>query len=126
MSVVNADRSGLLPAAALTGSFAALWVVLAWNRPGVTFHFGPLVVAAMLPYAYVTMSGRRPSRRLTAAMVGGATATALALAFLLAAVDRMEGPSLLPAGGALAEAVVFAVAGGAIGLLALLRLRGAA
>lgn len=115
------DTAGLTKAGAAAAGFAVLWLVLAWNRPGVTFHFGPLVVAATLPYAYVTFAKRRASASAVVAMANAGIAAALVVTALLASADRMTGSSLLPTGGAALEAIVFALVGGAIGLLALLR-----
>ena len=95
-------------------AFAALWVVLAFSRDGVTYHLAPLLVAAV-PAAGLGIEGAGTVRSLAAWAVGGAT-IALAVTFLLVAVGKLDGPSLLPFGGAAAESVIFSIGGAAMGL----------
>lgn len=99
----------------LMGALGALWAVLAVARDGVTYHLAPLIVAAIpAGFAGLDASERTPDlARL--AFIGAATA--LGISFLLAVMGRMEGPSLLPFGGAEAEAVIFSVGGGLAGWL---------
>ena len=107
----------------------ALWraglygVALAWLYD-TTFHFAPLLVGAVVPLG-VSLAGEPPSfpRRLTAAAAGALLALAATAALALA--GHLDGPSLLPAGGAAAEAVAFSPAGAVIGLvLGMARRRG--
>ena len=89
----------------IAGGLAAVWAVAALVRPSATFHLAPILV--VLTPLLATARDRRIPARLTA----GTVLIALATSLLLAAVDLMRGPSLLPFGGALTEAVVFAAAG---------------
>jgi hypothetical protein len=95
--------------------FAVLWAVLGLATTDVTFHLGPLIVAAAAPL---------PSRhrRVGWAVVG--VALAVSVAMLLAATGAMTGPSLLPFGGALLESVVLAIVGAGMGLVLAGRLSG--
>jgi hypothetical protein len=88
--------------------FALLWVVMSLATKDVTFHLGPLIVAAAAPL---------PSRhrRLAWAVVG--LTMAVGTAMVLAATGAMTGPSLLPFGGALLESVVLAIVGAGLGLV---------
>jgi len=96
-------------------ALASVWVVLGWSYD-TTFHFAPLLVAAVVPLG-VALAGEPPPfpRRLAGAAAGAALALAATTALALG--GRLDGPSLLPAGGAVAEAVAFSLAGAAVGLV---------
>jgi len=83
--------------------FALIWAVAAVVSPTTTFHLGPLIVAV----SPVLFSDRRSATRLIPAGLGIAAVTSLALA----ASGSLQGPTLLPWGGALAESLVFAAVG---------------
>lgn len=91
---------------------AALWVALAVIRDATTLHLGPVVVAG----GAAVMAGLEevPRRDVLRLAVLG-TVLALAVTALLSAVGLMDGPSLLPFGGAAIESVLFAVAAGVVG-----------
>lgn len=91
-----------LPAAGLS----LVWIILAALTPGTTFHLAPAIVAA-------APSIRALSARPSHAMAGMLLAMAISVG--LAFSGRLEGPTLLPAGGALAESILMAVAGGLAG-----------
>ncbi len=81
-----------------------LWLLLAWRSPDVTYHLAPLLVAGA--FAAVIGGGR-------GALVAFAATTAVAA--LAGAGGLLAGPSLLPVGGAVLEALVFAAVGSALG-----------
>ena len=85
-------------AVSISLGLALLWVVVALLRSGTTFHLAPILVAAAVPIAVAY-----DTRDLTLA-------------------DEMTGPSLLPSGGAVTEAVVFSLTG-AIGGFVIATLR---
>ena len=62
---------------------------------------------------------RTTSQAITA--VSASTAIALGIGLALWATDRLRGPTLWHSGPAIAETVLFALLGGAIGLIAQLR-----
>ena len=97
---------------------AGLWALLAFLSPTTTYHLAPLLVAAAVPFAYRSAGGA--SRRLVMALAAGGGVATLVLAGVLAAGGAMEGPSLLPTGGALLEAAVGVAAGAVLGLAATL------
>jgi hypothetical protein len=102
---------------------AALWLAVAFLNRGTVYHLyhlAPLLVAAVVPIGFAL--SRDPGAR-SAALIAAATGTGMALAatVLLAATGRLEGGSLLPSGGAVAEAVLLSLAGGAVGLVLGLR-----
>ena len=103
-------------------ALAAVWVALGWFHDP-TLHFAPLLVAAVVPLG-VALAGPPPpfSRRLGGAAAGAAIA--LAATAVLALGNRLEGSSLLPAGGAVSEAVAFSLAGAIVGLVLGLARRG--
>lgn len=94
-------------------ALAALWVILAVARLGVTYHLAPFLVSAV-PAAALGIEGTAQARRLSAMAAAGAV-TGLAATLLLSAAGRLTGPSLLPFGGAAAEAVIFSAIGAAVG-----------
>ena len=94
--------------------FALLWAVLAVVRPGTTFHLAPLLVAAAVPWVNRFEDPQdRPAAYLLAAV---GTGIAAGMSVLLAMAGRLDGPTLLPFGGALEESLVGAIAGGVAGL----------
>lgn len=96
------------------GVFAGLWVVLAFLRPEVTFHLGPVIAAASFPVSYRIRSGPIGPRAAIALFVGAVFLVVVATTVLTIA-DRLRGPSLLPSGGAALEAYVFGGAAAAAG-----------
>jgi hypothetical protein len=94
---------------------AAVWVLLAWWNDA-TLHFAPLLVSAVVPLG-VALAGKPPSFSGLAAAAGAGTMLALATTLGLALTGHLAGSSLLPAGGAAAEAVAFSLAGGVLGLV---------
>ncbi|MFH1329638.1 MAG: hypothetical protein ABIJ48_03115 [Actinomycetota bacterium] len=105
-----------LRSAALYGAaLAAVWAVPAFLTDTV-YHPAPLLVGAVVPLGVALAAAPpRPHLRLAGAAAGAILA--LATTALLAATGHLDGPSLLPAGGAVAEAVAFSLAGAAIGLV---------
>lgn len=97
--------------------FALLWIVAAAARPATTFHLAPLIVAG-IPAVALVIDARdsRPRRQVLVAAALG-LATALIVTAALTAGSRLSGPSLLPFGGAVAEAVIFSGIGAGAGLL---------
>ena len=85
------------------GSLAIIWLTAALWRPNSTFHLAPLfiMIAAQLDGQTV----RRPRWR---TIVNGAS-IATGAALVISALGLMRGPSFLPLGGALAEALVLVV-----------------
>ena len=85
-------------------------VVLAFLSSDTTYHLAPLLVAGVPPTfrrdAHPGLSWRSLA---TYSMIG--LSLALATTLFLSVGGAMAGPSLLPAGGAAYESVVFSVAG---------------
>lgn len=94
----------------------ALWVVLTYARPGVTFHLAAVFAAAApaLLARYERTLSR--SRALTAGGVGAAIA--LVATGVLEHEGRLDGPSLLPTGGAALGSIIFAIAEVELGVAA--------
>jgi hypothetical protein len=95
-----------------TAFLAAVWAVAAAFQPTSTYHLAPLLVAALLP----ALAGANSKAALASTAAQGA-AIAAGAAVVLAAFDLLRGPTLLPYGGALAEAATFAAIGAAGGAL---------
>lgn len=106
----TADRTALSYGVGL----AVLWVALATWRPTTTFHLAPLLVAGVIPVGATSLKSNRSVALMAAAGIVLALVTTAALAF----AGRLDGPSLLPSGGAALESAVGALAGGALGWLA--------
>jgi len=96
-------------------ALAAVWVALAWWSDA-PLHFAPLLVGAVVPLG-VALAGGPPSLLHLVIAAGTGTLLALAATLGLALSGHLAGTSLLPTGGAAAEAVVFSLAGGVIGLV---------
>ncbi len=109
-------------AVSISLGLAVLWLVVAFFRSGTTFHLAPILVAAALPVAVAYDARDQTSTQglVVASVVGLAIAFVATLILTLA--DMMTGPTLLPFGGAVTEAVVFSLVG-AIGgfVIAMLR-----
>ena len=108
-----------LAALGYAAGLALIWVIAANVRPSTTFHLGPLLVAGTLPVVLGSDKAPLHFRRLVGGAAGGA-GLALLITLVLTIADRLQGPSLLPTGGAVAEAVVFSFAGAFGGFLFLL------
>jgi hypothetical protein len=88
----------------LSGGFALVWIVAATLRPTFTFHLAPVLIV-ITPSVLV---GSATDRASTAMGLEMALVVALAAATVLKVAGRLQGPSLLPVGGAYAEAAAFA------------------
>ncbi len=113
------SRVPLRRAALYTAGLAGVWLVAAAWRPDVTYHLAPVLVVGAPPVLVslddATSDGSAAAmRRIVLAGLGGLVVGFVATV-LLSAAGWLNGPSLLPSGGAAAEAVVFVVAGAAIG-----------
>ncbi len=98
-------------AVSISLGLSVLWVVVALVRSGTTFHLAPILVAAALPVAVAYDTRDQTSTRdLVLATVVG-LAIALVATLILTLADEMTGPSLLPSGGGITEAVVFSLVG---------------
>ena len=94
---------------------AAAWAVPALLTDNI-YHLAPLLVGAVVPLG-VALTPDPPARPLRLAGAASGAVLALAATGLLAATGHLEGASLLPTGGAVAEAVAFSLAGALIGLV---------
>ena len=90
----------------LAAFLAAVWAIGAAIQPAATYHLAPILVAGAVP----TLIGAQDKATLAGAMAAG-IGIASAVALALAGLDWLRGPTLLPYGGALAEAITFSAAG---------------
>lgn len=99
---------------ALTTSvfLAVVWAAGAALQPTSTYHLAPLLVAGLLP----GVAGAATRATLIGTTAAGAI-LAMGTGVALAAGDLLRGPTLLPFGGALAEAITFAAIGAVGGAL---------
>ena len=114
--ILSQVTSGSRRAFGYAASLGAVWLVAAGFRPGTTYHLAPLLLAAVVPVVATIESPGRSRSALFGLGAGGAL-LAMMVTGALAWLDRLRGPSLLPFGGAAAEAVVFAIAGAAAGFV---------
>ncbi len=97
------------------GVFVTLWIVLALTSPTRTLHLAPVILGtwpllgSMVEDPSIAWR-KRFGLSAVGALIGVATTTVLAL------TGGLEGPSLLPVGGAALEAYVFSVLGGTAAL----------
>lgn len=94
---------------------AFLWMALALISSSTTYHLAPVIVAAAP--AIVDASDQRGSLAQYGLLAAIGLAMALAVTGVLALSVGLNGPSLLPFGGAALESVVFSAAGGLVGLI---------
>lgn len=116
---VGVSKDVLGPAVTVGGG--VLWLILALRTPTNTFHFAPIIVAAAWPM--VARGSVASTTRRAWSLAGAGTTFALAIGFFLWATDHLQGPALWHVGPALIEVVLFALLGGAIGVIAQLRHR---
>jgi len=91
-----------------------LWIVLASTNSSTTYHLAPLLVAIAVPTGSVLAD--RTTFRVAAAAAAIGVALTYGATAILAAADHLSGPSLLPTGGAVLEAIVFGAGGAIAGL----------
>ena len=103
-------RAGLAVALGLT----AVWLLAAAVQPTATYHLAPIFVAGAAP-ALARGAGRSLHSVTVAALTGAVIATVAGV--LLAALNLLRGPTLLPYGGAFAETITFTLVGATAGLL---------
>lgn len=90
---------------------AVAWTLLAISHPTVTFHLGPVLVAAAWPVGLRRGAAVRvASADALRGALGGLLVTAVA-AFVLVALDAMRGPTLWGSGHAVVEVIPAALAG---------------
>ena len=97
----------------LSGAVAVAWIVLAWRSPNLTYHFAPLVGAAVGPLSLRTQG--RADGALTQKTGAIVLAMMLGVTLLLELAGRQEGPNFLEMGPAWPEAVLFAAIGVFVG-----------
>ena len=115
--LTNIPLSQFRRASSFSGGLAVLWVALALIRTGTTFHLAPALVAVVFPVTFAYDSdGKASTRDLALATLGG-LGLALLGTLILTVAGELTGPSLLPFGGAVTEAVIFAIAGAATGFV---------
>jgi len=90
-------------------AFTVIWIAAAAIRPTTTFHLAPLIVVA-----WPALTERELGKALP--MTLAAVAIASVTTGLLFISGWLNGPSLLPWGGATFESVVAIVIGTAVGL----------
>lgn len=86
-----------------------LWIGLASANPKITYHLAPVLVAIAVPVGS-TLNGRlKPPTAVAASAIGLVLTYGTAVG--LGATNHLAGPSLLPSGGAVVEAIVFGAVG---------------
>lgn len=108
-------RFGRNPYVYVSGAFGAIWVLIAWNKPENSYFMFPLLVAASVPVSYRLIAGRAlPTGFSIGAAIAGLFNVFL-LAGMLAIAGKLDGPTILPAGGSVVDAIIFGSAGAVIG-----------
>ena len=99
----------------VAGAFGAIWVLIAWSAPERSYFMFPVLVAAAVPVSYRLIAGRSlPIGIAIGASIAGLFNVVL-LAAMLAIAGKLNGPTMLPAGGAVVDAIVLGVAGAIAG-----------
>jgi hypothetical protein len=95
--------------------FVVIWVALASISPTRTLHLAPVIIGAWPLFGSVIEKSSLPMpHRIGRAGIG--VGLGVATTAVLALTGGLEGPSLLPAGGAALEAIVFSFLGGLLAL----------
>lgn len=101
----------------ISAIFAVSWVLAAWARPEVNYVLFPLLIAGSLPVIYrLTLGHAVPTAFAAAGAIAGITNT-IVLAAFLAITERLQGPTVLPFGGPVLDAAIWAVIGAALGVV---------
>jgi hypothetical protein len=90
--------------------FAGIWMVAAGIQPGSTIHLAPLIVAA-----WPALGEQDLHRAISMSLFGAVLA--IATTALLFSLGWLDGPSLLPWGGAGLESLLAGAAGALIGVV---------
>ena len=90
------------------------WVALSARRPEVTYHFTPLLAAGVWPAAIRREAAIAPATAGIVALTSSIVVSAVGVA--LDAGAWLEGPTLWHSRPAVTEAILFALAGSALGL----------
>ena len=93
-----------------SSGLAVLWAVLALLSSDTTYHLAPLLVAGVPPTFEGTHTQGLSSKTVAKYGLIGLS-LALITTLILSLAGALTGPSLLPAGGAAYESVVFSLAG---------------
>jgi hypothetical protein len=102
----------------ISAVFGIAWLFAAWARPEVNYVLFPVLIAGSLPVVYRLTFGRAIQTPMaSAAGIAGITNVVILAAFL-AITDRLEGPTVLPFGGPVLDASLWAIIGAAIGVFA--------
>ncbi len=100
----------------ISAIFGIAWVFAAWARPEVNYVLFPVLIAGSLPVVYrLTFGHAIPSQIAAAAGIAGIT-NVIILAAFLAITERLEGPTVLPFGGPVLDASLWAVIGAGVGV----------
>lgn len=100
--------------AALGGVLAVVWLVAAAIRPTSTYHLAPILITLAVPYL---SAGSLRNGSVWNASVAVAAVLSLTTTTILTIAGWLEGPSLLPFGGAATEAVVFTSGAALVGFV---------
>lgn len=108
-------RFGRNPYVYVSGAFGAIWVLMAWSRPENSYFMFPVLVGASVPVSYRLIAGRAlPTGFSVGAGIAGLFNVFL-LAGMLAIAGKLEGPTMLSAGGSVVDAIILGAIGAAIG-----------
>jgi hypothetical protein len=101
----------------VSGAFGAIWVFMAWSTPDNNYFMFPMLIAAAVPVSYRLIAGRA----LPVGIAMGASIAGILNVFLLTAMlaiaGKLEGPTMLPVGGVVVDAILLGLIGAALGTL---------
>lgn len=101
----------------MSGVFAGAWVFAALLRPEVDYVLFPVLVAASFPISYRLALGPLPTPLAGGAAIAGIINT-IVVTLLLGVTGLLGDAELLPALGAVGQAMALGAAGGIIGYAA--------
>ena len=117
-SPVETTRRRRSPFIFISAIFGFAWVGAAWARPEVNYVLFPALIAGSLPVVYRLSMGRAvPTSFASAAGIAGII-NAIVIAAFLAIAGKLQGPTVLPFGGHVLDAALWATIGAALGVVA--------
>ena len=108
-------RLGRNPFVYVSGAFGAIWVLIAWAQPGNSYYLFPMLVAAAMPVSYRLVAGRALPMPVAVGSAVAGLLNVFLLAAILAIAGKLQGPTILPAGGAVVDSIVLGLVGATAG-----------
>ena len=101
----------------LSGAFGAIWVMMAWSWPENSYFMFPVLAAAAVPISYRLMAGHTLPLGISIGAAVAGLLNVILLSAILTIAGKLEGPTMLQAGGAMLDAILLGLMGAVAGTL---------